>query len=457
MSWLRGFIDGQRRSSRGALAADASWNLGALALMALTGVAVSLFVVAVRGRAALGVFSQVYAIYVVAAQLAALGIHDSAQKHAAQHADDGREVRRLARGAAEAATLTALLVAVLLGLASPLVGAATASPAVGHGILVVAPGVWLFGVNKALLGVLNGLRRMRTYALAQSARVVAILGTVIGIGSSSLPDWALAGAFVAAEAVVLGFVGVALWSTLRGATEREVASWRRTHVRFGLRALPGGLLAESFVRIDIVILGLFLGDAEVGTYGFAAFFAEGLVQIPVVVRTVVNPVFVRRLGQGDAAGVARLSRRAGVAGVALTGLAAAAVLLLLPLLGRWLDPSFVGSARGLLGIMLVGICFYSAFLPSDYLLLQAGLPGRQSALMVSNVLVSVLLNGLLINAYGAQGAAMATALAYAWSALALTLAAARWLGMTRTPFIARKADDEVQRSGLPAEGPRDVG
>ena len=394
--------------------------------MAITGVAISFFVVTERGGEALGVFSQVYAIYIVVAQVAALGIHDSTQKHAAEHSEDPIEVRRLCRGACASAFVTAALVATGLGLASRFVGLATDSSAVGRGVLVVAPGVWLFGMNKALLGVLNGLRRMRTFALAQAARAVTIFATVVGIGLSSLPDWTLVAAFVAGELVVSCGVTAALWP----------ARWCRRHLWFGVRALPAGLLAESFVRIDVIVLGVFVSDVEVGTYGFAAFFAEGLIQIPVVVRTVVNPVFVRLLARRDHAAVARLSRRAGAASVAMVGLGAAVVLTLLPLLGPRLGVGLVTAAGELLGILLVGIGFYAAFLPSDCLLLQAGLPGRQSALMAVNVLVSVLLNALLIGAYGARGAALATALAYGWSALALTLATARWLGMTRTLFIA---------------------
>jgi O-antigen/teichoic acid export membrane protein len=439
---LRATTDGARTSPPGALAADASWNLGAFALMAITGVAISFFVLSQRGGEALGVFSQVYAIYVVVAQVAALGIHDSAQKHAAEHSEDPIEVRRLCRGACTSALVTAALVAATLGLASPLVGIATDSSAVGRGVLVVAPGVWLFGMNKALLGVLNGLRRMRTFALAQAARAVTILGAVVGIGLSALPDWALVGAFVAGELVVLCGLTAALWPELRGPWDGGTARWCRRHLRFGVRALPAGLLAESFVRIDVIVLGVFVSDVEVGTYGFAAFFAEGLIQIPVVVRTVVNPVFVKLLARRDHAAVARLSRRAGAASVAMTGLGGAVVLTLLPLLGPRLGVDLVTSAGELLGILLVGICFYAVFLPSDYLLLQAGLPGRQSALMAVNVLVSVLLNALLIGTCGARGAALATASAYGWSALALTLATARWLGMTRTLFmapLARKA------------------
>ena len=426
----------ERPSLHVTLAADASWNFGAFALMAITGAVISFFVVSQRGGEALGVFSQVYAIYVVTAQLATMGVHDSAQKHAAQFSEDPVELGTLCRSALTLSFLTAASIATALALLSSFVGVVTESAAVGRGILVVAPGVLFFGMNKALLGVLNGLRRMRTFALAQSARVVTILGVVVGVGMSSLPDWALVGGFVVAEVVVFLGLVVAVWPHLRARRSGGLASWRGRHLRFGLRALPNGLLAESFVRIDVIMLGLFVSDAEVGVYSLAAFFVEGLVQIPVVVRTVVNPVFVKLLARDDQAAVAKLCRRAGGSSLAITLTVALGVFLLFPQLGPWLGEDLVARARELLGILLWGPCVYAAFVPSDYLLLQAGLPGRQSALMTVNVLASVLLNGLLICYFGPRGAALATATAYGLSAVTLSVAAARWLGMTRTLFVA---------------------
>jgi O-antigen/teichoic acid export membrane protein len=404
--------------------------------MALTGAAISFFIVGQRGGAALGVFSQVYAIYVVAAQVAALGVHDSAQKHAAQYSDDPAELRALSRAALGLALVTAAVVGVALALCSPLVELATDSPAVGRGVLVVAPGVVLFAMNKALLGVLNGLRRMRAYAVAQAARVLTILTVVVAVGMTSLPAWALVAAFVVAEVVV--FVGLlgATWPLLAAERATGVNAWRARHFHFGLRALPNGLLAESFVRIDVIMLGLFVSDAEVGVYSFVAFFVEGLIQIPVVVRTVVNPVFVKLLQRDDKAAVARLSRRAGGASWGLTAVVAVAVYLAFPVLGPWLGADLVARGHELLAVLSLGLVVYAAFLPSDTVLLQAGLPGRQSALMAVNTMVSIVLNGLLISAFGVRGAAFATAAAYGWSAVALTVAAAWWVGMNRSLFIA---------------------
>ena len=56
-------------------------------------------------------------------------------------------------------------------------------------------------------------------------------------------------------------------------------------------------------------------------------------------------------------------------------------------------------------------------------------PGRQSSLMTVNVCLNAALNLALIPVYGVQGAASATAVSFAFSALTLNLATWRWLGL----------------------------
>ena len=67
---------------------DTAWNYGAFAVMAATGVILNFFIAWRFGTAALGVFNQIYAVYMVMAQLAVFGVHDSAQKYVAEHSGD---------------------------------------------------------------------------------------------------------------------------------------------------------------------------------------------------------------------------------------------------------------------------------------------------------------------------------------------------------------------------------
>ena len=66
---------------------DTAWNYAAFAVMAVTGVILNFFIAARLGIEVLGVFNQIYAIYIIVAQFAVFGVHDSAQKHNAEFMD----------------------------------------------------------------------------------------------------------------------------------------------------------------------------------------------------------------------------------------------------------------------------------------------------------------------------------------------------------------------------------
>ncbi|MCC6247653.1 MAG: hypothetical protein IT499_07825, partial [Rubrivivax sp.] len=70
------------------LSRDIAWTLGSFVLLAASGMVINLVVAGVRDAAALGVFNQAYAVYIIASQLATLGLHYSVLRHAALHEAD---------------------------------------------------------------------------------------------------------------------------------------------------------------------------------------------------------------------------------------------------------------------------------------------------------------------------------------------------------------------------------
>jgi O-antigen/teichoic acid export membrane protein len=71
---------------------------------------------------------------------------------------------------------------------------------------------------------------------------------------------------------------------------------------------------------------------------------------------------------------------------------------------------------------------YAFFAPFDQLLLQSGLPGRQSVLMAAYVGANVGLNLVLIPRFGLMGAALGTSLALVAAGGLLLMASHIWLG-----------------------------
>ena len=412
--------------SEGQLRGDTIANLAAFGVLAVSGVVLNLGLMAVAGEAALGVFNQLYALYVVASQVAAFGIHMAVHREVA--AGERPAGVSLATGL-RLVLVPSTVVAASVALASGAIGVAVDSPAVGAGAWWLGAALVPFAVNKVLTGALAGGGRLQAFAAVQIVRIVVLVAVTLGMAASGDTGGGLALGFGVAELAILPGLLVLLrpqWT----AGSLEVA---REQLRFGAQALPHGLIAESFLRVDVLMLAPFVSDASVGIYSLAAMCAEGLYQVGGTVRQVIGPRMIPLLTaeSGVRSARRRLLWQAMAMGAGVFAVVAGGLGVGFPWLGWVIDPGVVSPAHQILLLLMAGMAVNAAFVPLDTLLLWAGRPALQSAWMAANLLINVALNGLLIPELGIYGAAVATALAWACAALTLQLAvwgALRWRG-----------------------------
>jgi O-antigen/teichoic acid export membrane protein len=210
---------------------------------------------------------------------------------------------------------------------------------------------------------------------------------------------------------------------------RRWLGWARAHLAFGVKAVLSGMLLELNSRVDVLMLGLFLGDAEVGVYSFAALFAEGFYQLVVVLQNNYNPLLARLIAGGQREALEAVTRQRRAATYVLMGLAGLCLVLLFPhavelLTGR---PEYL-AGRGAFIILVLGIVAGAGYLPFQGALSMAGLPGWHTLFMLLVVLSNVAGNWLLIPWLGLEGAALATALAFLFSVLLLWWMVRRLVG-----------------------------
>ncbi|MBC8268847.1 MAG: oligosaccharide flippase family protein [Rhodospirillaceae bacterium] len=420
---------------------DAIWNYGAFAVMAASGVILNFFIAAHFGIEALGVFNQIYALYVVTAQFAVLGFHDSAQKHVSELDAEPHHIGVVSAAALVLAAGFGLLTAFGVYFLSQPIGFLADSEAVGKGIALAAPGLVFFAINKVLMGILNGVRRMKAFAGAQALRVSVILLSCLGVAWIEQPAFMLGLSFTIAEVVLLPFLLYLIRPHPTDFSSGEaLRRWIKVHFHFGSRALINGFLAESYIRIDIIMLGIFMSDRDVGIYSFAALFIEGLFQVPVVFRTLANPELARLLKAGDKQASAKFCRKVALMSLGVFGVAAAIVLFVYPYLGPWFPDDLVNLSYPLLLVLIGGLTVYAVMIPTDMIVLQAGMPGRQSLLMTFNVLVNAVLNLALIPLFGLYGAASATAIAFVVASVAINGATWKWLGFKGGVLLYRNPE-----------------
>jgi O-antigen/teichoic acid export membrane protein len=264
---------------------DVVWNLVPVALLAVIGLGLNFAIAAWWGADALATFNLVATAMFVAAVLGAFGLQYAVLRAVAEAPDDRARVGAVVFGALVpnvvlAALATAGFVA-LRGAVARLHG----SDDVGAGMMWAAPGLFCFAINKVLLGVVNGLRRMRAFAIYTSLRYVMILvGLVVArvehFSAAQLPViWSLAEGTLLV--VLIGELAATVSLRRRDGWHR----WAREHVMFGARGVTATLAFEANSKLDIWMLGASgIAKSVVGVYSLAAALNEGAQQLGIVVQ-----------------------------------------------------------------------------------------------------------------------------------------------------------------------------
>lgn len=184
---------------------------------------------------------------------------------------------------------------------------------------------------------------------------------------------------------------------------------------YGLRAQLGGIVTLLNLRLDFILLNALAGPAVLGVYAIASKFAELLKIPPLALTYVLYPKYAR----DDAATARTKARRL----LPKAGLLTAGSIVPLWFGATYLIPALYGSEfRGAIApahIILFGLALEGVAAVITAFLYGIGRPGLNSWGMAAGLGATVLLDLLLIPRFGATGAAIASAVAYATSALAL--------------------------------------
>lgn len=184
---------------------------------------------------------------------------------------------------------------------------------------------------------------------------------------------------------------------------------------YGARAQVGGLIAQLNLRLDFIVLTLLTGPAVLGVYAIASKFAELIKIVGMALTYVLYPKYARD-------GLARATAKARAL-IPKTGLLTAGVAVTLWVGAGFVIPVFYGSefeaaitpARIIVfGFALEGVAgVITAFLWG------VGRPGLNSWAMGAGLVATLVLDFVLIPRFGAVGAAIASAAAYAITTFAL--------------------------------------
>lgn len=380
----------------------------AFLVMGVSGLLINLLIINGFDVAVLGVFNQIYAVYVIASQFAAGGIHLSVLKHVAEFSDDKKICSSIMLSSVLVAIVLGGIFAFILWASGPTIGKMANSPDVGQGLLYAAPGLFFFSLNKVLLAGLNGLRHMRIFSVGQSSRYVLIILFIILAESLKWPPPVLGMAFTFAEGLTFLLIFLVMVRANWG-RPLQLVHWMKVHTVFGLKGFFSLVLLEANARVDIIMLGWFTQDYVVGIYSLAAVFMEGFQSCMAVIRNNLNPILVKLIKERDVNGLRGLvNKTQRIVYPAMMLILGGFLLVYKPLLQSFVQNDVLTKSLPLLIILFCGLLAYSGYSPFNSILVQGGLPGYQTGLLVITVISNVALNAIMIPLFGAEGAAFAT-------------------------------------------------
>ncbi|HEY4181715.1 MAG TPA: oligosaccharide flippase family protein [Kofleriaceae bacterium] len=397
-------VDGAR------LRRDVIWNVVPVGLLAIVGLGLQFMIGRWWGAEALGAFNLVTPAFFAYAVIGACGLQYSVLRAIAEDPHDPERVASVAVGAVVPTVVFAAAAAAACCAFAPALGHLLDSPRVTIGLRMVAPGVFFFALNKVLFGIVNGLRRMRAFAIYTSLRYILIAIALVGARVMEIDGAQLGGLWSFAEGALMLVLLGEMFATVKVRGASSWMRWVRAHVSYGARGLPATLLFEVNSKLDVWMLGIALDDHAVGIYALAAALFEGAMQLGVVVTNNVNPVLAHELAGKRVELIHILVKRTRRWFVPLMLVACIASAVLYP----YVVPLLVGNAEFAQGaipfaFLMAGLALSSPWQPFNQMLLMAAKPGWHTVMSALVFAVAFVGNYVLIPTLGLEGAAIATA------------------------------------------------
>jgi O-antigen/teichoic acid export membrane protein len=408
---------------------DALWNWMSLVVRGISGILLNALIARHYGDAVLGVFNQGLAAYTIFSQLAVGGLNLSALRLIAEDPTDRRRLTSLVASVLAPTLLLASVATAIYWFARTPLSALLESPGVATAIAASTPGLFCFAINKVLLSIVNGVQRMRAFAIYTALRYSLILVGLLIAMRLEFEGARLMFVFSFAEGVLMLVLLVETALLVRGPLDAGWRAWIPIHFVYGAKSVASGIMLELNAKVDIWMIGVFMRDEDVGVYTIAAMVAEGVYQLLIVLQNMYNPLLARDIAARrwtELEAMVKKGRRLTYAGMALVGaLAVACYPFAVSVMTD--DPAFAASWTPF-ALLMTGIVLASGYIPFGQTLLMSGHPGWHSGLMIGTVACNIACNALLIPRLGLPGAAIATAFAVACSVIMLRVLVRRHVG-----------------------------
>lgn len=392
---------------------DLIWNYISIVFLGLSGIGINIFIGLNYQPSILGAFNQVLVTYLITGILGSFGINFSVLRSLAQNKKKQSKVNSIIKGALIPTFFLSILFSLIYYNLINFFFILFSSENVRIGMVTITPAIFFFSLNKViLLGIINGMDRMRAFSIYQSFRYLMLFLSLLFCINTNVRGQNLPIIFVITEILLFIILMIDTSFNYKWWEPIDWFYWTKKHIVFGFKSLLGSIFTAMNTRIDIIMLGVFLNDEIVGIYSFSALFAEGFLQLIVVIQNSCNPILANLIKNNKKELNKFIFKVRGYTYkfISLIGfLAIAFYPFLISLITN--KTEYINSYLPF-SIILVGIICASGYLPFQNILIMLNKPLFQTLIVINVAIVNIFLNTLFIPFLGVKGASIGTAFSY---------------------------------------------
>lgn len=294
----------------------------------------------------------------------------------------------------------------------------------------MSPGLIFFSINKVLLGFINGLRKMKFYAVTQSIRWIILLLLTFIISSYSRNLSFVVISFPLTEVIIF----IVLISQSKKFFEfrfTQVLSRMKEHLFFGGKSVLTESLSEVNSQVTVLLIGYFLTDQDAGNYSLAFNIARGFLMITAIIQLNFNPIIANLWAKHRLSELEDLFHKIRKTSIMFMLPVLFLAALIYPVFIQFFmkNPSSYHPSILMFFILLIGIGVISPFYSVGAIFTMTGYPGEQFKIMLIIFFINICMNIVLIQKFKVIGAAISTSALYVLSTVLLILFVKKKLGI----------------------------
>ncbi len=391
---------------------DVIWNILGYAGILVIGVLLNILILKFYDDEALGVFNQVYAIYIFLSQLAVGGVHLSIQHFVPRFYNRASYVSDFILTALVISLLSSIVVIGLGYLCIPLFSDLLNSEYVEISLYFTLWGLLFFSFNKIILSAHNGLRNMGLFAFFQFIRFALMLFVLLYFIVQHYDMVYLSSILALSECILFFILLVSISKYLRFQFNTRFMKIMKMQFLFGNKAMLGNVLLDLNTKIDIFVLGIYLSDARVGLYSMAATIFEGFSQIAVLLRNNFNPIITKAFAKNNKVLLEKVIHKNVKVFSKFIFVLGLISIVFFPIVPYVFGFQNILTMFGLYTILTLGFIATGGYQVLLMVFNQLGNPSLQTFTILIICLSNVFFNFLFIPFLNVYGAALGTALAF---------------------------------------------